>query len=262
MQYYAAALIFLTLIGSIVSFSLRSQALSHAEGRAILDRCEAQKKALNQAKRASWLKIGDPIYKRPSTHLKENNSGRSLPIKRLDIMPLFAASDHAFEALVFEFSGMSKELFTAFVLAGRKCFCENRESFDESALFALEFDDLSHRAAYYACLKGEEPLFNRIKVERADAKIPIHQISSRLTRLLFSKESAERVIAHRKAVIQDSTVPLWKEGDLLQLKTKNPLWRERLDVDIDRGRDTPSFKRVRIEKASVDRPTSLLSLEK
>ena len=259
MQYYTTALIFLALISSLVSVGLRSQSFVMSEAQLIFNRCRAQQKALDEGKREKWSSIGVVVEKRTPAAKSGKTKRRSLPIQRLDIMPLFAKEIPAFEELVFSWCGMEKALFDAFVISAKKRYAFDKESFNEQALFALEFDDPSQRADYYACLKGRDPLFDKIKLGSVDSKIPVHQMSDQLARVLFSKESAERVIAHRKAVVADQRVPLWTSGDLLQLKVKNPQWREFLKAGVDSSKDQSPFQRVRVERASIDRPTSPLS---
>lgn len=232
MNAYATALIFCGMMAVVVSGALRTQGAESDQARYLIERLSAQKKAAQKQRRAAWIKSGDPIEKKQRA--APDQCGRSLPERRIDIKPLFSKGcDGAFENLVFEITQMPRPLFDAFVRSARRRFEEKSGQITLWDLTALPFDTPKDRAAYFSHCKGKDSWLRRVKIEKSDAKIPIHQISDESAKIIFDEESARRVIAKRARLKRDAAEPFWKSGDLLKLKTKNPLWRDWIQTGLD-----------------------------
>jgi len=255
MNSYATTLIFCAMIGVVVSAALKMQAVQSVESKHLFERIEAQKKAAKKQMRAVWVQSGDLVEKKSVVSIK--NRGRSLPYRRVDIMPLFAKDcDGAFESLVLEISQMPHPLFDAFLRSARQRFEEKKGAITLWDLVSLPFDDPKKRAAYFAHCKGKNSWLRHIKVENLKAKIPIHQIHAEMISILFDPESAQRIVEKRTRLISDSNEPLWNEGDLLKLKTKNPLWRSWIQAGLDTQSEYQIIEQTTDGSACVERITN------
>lgn len=240
MNFYGATLSFCALIAVVVSAALHMQGVETAKSKNLFERLGAQKKAAQKQLRSAWKNSGELSEKKQkiggSAHSRAlgHTPARTLPRRPIDIKPLFAKGcDEAFESLVFEISQMPRPLFDAFLKSARRRYEENNSTITLWDLAALPFDSEKERAVYFSHCKGKNSWLRRIKIENIEAKIPVHQISDEVAFLLFDSESAKRLIAKRERLIKDASEPFWNGGELLQLKTKNPLWRTWLQTDLD-----------------------------
>lgn len=251
MNNYVTTLLFCGMVAAVVSAGLRMQGLQNAEFKHLLDRLGAQKKAAHKQLQAVLVKSGAAIEKKEGKRVKK---GRSLPYRRVDIMPLFAKGcDGAFESLVFEIAQMPRSLFDAFLKAARRLYQEKNGMVTLWDLAALSFDSPEDRLAYFTHIKGRHSLFNRIKIESCDAQIPVHQIDDEIVMRLFDVASAQKVIAKRKKLREDIKEPLWKSSDLTALKMKDPLWRDWIKAGVDSQGDEKLIEQSIEGSACVER---------
>lgn len=262
MYYFTTVLMFTLILGYMASNAVRALGSDAISGKLFCARLAAERKSMNIMARNQWKGLGDLVDKVPK---KPQSQGRYLPVQRLDILPIFSEKNSLLEALleafIVEQGLMDRDLFKAWISRVKHLFVEmdregKKDQFNERTLHALEFENEAMRHRYYHALKGSEKkpgLFDLIKVHRANGKIPIHQISRELRATLFVEESQERVRKQAERVRKDPKAPLWTAGDLLMLKTKNPLWRDLLDTHLYPTKDSGLFEKISVDGASINR---------